>query len=327
MTTSRHSFRHNGVVLQPRDFGLLADLFDTRFITIRHAAALHFGDNDDVAKQRLLKLHRAGLIHRREMNLAGPRGVRSLYVFRKRTLDLLLRHGWLLRYRNENWNVRLRKRFEAISPLTIQHELGLLDVRAALEPALGALAHIKVIRFGVWPLEHEFHVRRGDRRVRQRPDGYLCFAEHSPLRDEPVCRHFYIEYDRGTESLETIATKAEGYRHHHRTGGFCRWLGRPGDQPRDHPFRVLFVVPSAGRMRSMLARLAQAGERRRAWLTTLDELTADPLGGIWTYPQALIESDGRMPEKRWGLLDDPAAMRDRQRAEIPPRDILRQGDP
>jgi hypothetical protein len=326
MTTSRHSFRHNGVELQPRDFELLADLFDTRFITIRHAAALHFGGGEDVAKQRLLKLHKAGLVHRREMNLAGPRGVRSLYVFRKRTLDLLLRHGWLLRCRNENWNVRLRKRFEAISPLTIQHELGLLDVRAALEPTLGALAHIKVIRFGVWPLEHEFYVRRGDRRVRQRPDGYLCFAEHSPLRDRPAYRHFYIEYDRGTESLETIAIKAEGYRNHHRTGGFCRWLGRPGDQPRDNPFRVLFIAPSAGRIRSMLARLGQAGERRRAWLTTLDELTADPLGAIWVYPQALIESGGRLPEKRWGLLDDPSGTRSPEQTKTPTHDIFVAGN-
>ena len=58
------------------------------------------------------------------------------------------------------------------------------------------------------------------------------------------------------------------------------------------PFRVLIVLKSAERRNNTAERLLQNNPPilTQAWLTTFDEVTADPLGTIWIRPQDYREA-------------------------------------
>jgi hypothetical protein len=60
------------IQLQPRDHGLLHDLFESRVMTSAHAATLHFGGSKEAAKKRLQKLKAAGLVSERKRRPTEP---------------------------------------------------------------------------------------------------------------------------------------------------------------------------------------------------------------------------------------------------------------
>jgi len=302
-TPSSPIIKVGNVELQARDLALLNDIFDSRFITIPHATVLHFAGisaAEASAKRRLAKLAKVELLEARTGNFGsakifgaeGPstKEVKTLYCFTKKALDLLVEHGSLNKDASEDWDTKQRKRFEfgAIRPTTIAHEIGVLNIKAALQPAIAACAHLKIADFGVWPVEYEFKVQRGGHFPTQRPDGFLHVLEFSPNDPTPRHHYFYIEFDTGSETLDTIAEKVEGYRTHLRSGGFLQWLGLPDANVEEHPFRVLFVIDAKDatlRRNNMCERLISLGVETHTPLATIDDLIRDPLGAVWIVPK------------------------------------------
>jgi len=288
-------FKVGNVLVQDRDIALLADVFDSRFITRPHAHALHFSElkSDRRAGQRLQQLADVGLLERDDghfgstLGLDGRRkGIKALYRFTAKAFDELRSRGLLPTAAGENWEA-IRKRFANWKPTTIDHEIGMLDIKAAMKLAIESHAHLKVIDFGVWPRAYEFKVPKGGRVTTQQPDGFLQVAEHRPGRGDVIHHYFYIEFDRGGEQQDTLVEKAEGYRYHLRSGNFAKSFGLPEAKPSDRPFRALFVFDQKDtqtRRNNVAERIAETGIARLTPMTSLAELVADPLGKIWITP-------------------------------------------
>lgn len=325
-TTNETTVKIRNVMLQARDIALLADVFDSRFITIPHAAALHFSElksAERTANRRLQAMAEAGLLQRDDGHFGfavQPSGhkkeIKALYRFTKSAFDVLVSRGCLKDPRGHQWATTMRKRFGNWKPTTIDHEIGMLDIKAALKIAIERNSHLKVLEFGVWPRAYEFQIPKHGRMLTLQPDGFLHIAEHRPGRDDVSHHYFYIEFDRGGEQQDTLVGKAEGYRYHLRSGNFAESLGLPEAKPNEHPFRVLFVFDqkdSNSRRNNISERLSEAGIGTHTPLTTLSELVANPLGRIWITPKG---GPGQMISLFDGLSTEEEHVRHSARAEI-----------
>ena len=97
---------------------------------------------------------------------------------------------------------------------------------------------------------------------------------------------FFLEVDLSTESQEILVTRAGCYLDYFKSGGFAVRNGGTRSQFKDYPFRVLMVFKTAERRNNIAERLLQHNPPilSMVCLATLDEVKANPLGGIWIRP-------------------------------------------
>ena len=294
-----------GLHIQPRDLDLLLDLFDCRLLSVSQAARLHFDGSQHVAYRRLRKLYRAGLLSllpTKSLSGQPPR----IYTFNSQTFAFLQAQGHLTQYTKADWRRQLRKRF-SLSQQTIEHELAVLDVKASLQPTLSAVAGVHVVEFGTWPQAYAFEYQHEGKTRTQKPDGYLCLADHRHDFAQPRFNRFFLELDRGTQTLETLRAKVEAYRQFYRSGGFARWFAENEAGYRKHPLRVLIVFLSAERLANFARQLP--ADRRFEWMATLPAVRTDPLGPIWAFPKAFAQAPSPESPSKHGLLADPPQTR------------------
>lgn len=276
MTTSGAS-----IELQPRDIALLRELFVSRIMTLAHAAALHFDGRSEAAKKRVQKLKAAGYVTERPRKSRDP-GILTLAAKGFKELTAGGHIGDLPRLSAEAFSRRAR-----VSDLTIRHELAVMDVKAALVPAVRSTVNMRVVEFTTWPLLNEFAVdvpRRS--RVTVKPDGYLRIEEEAA--DGAVFEHaFFLEVDRGSETLSTLADRALCYRHHYASGGYAKSHGGSADAFASFPFRVLYVLPTEARLLNTAAALLalQPPIETQVWLAVMQDVATNPLGPIWVRPR------------------------------------------
>lgn len=273
-----------GIETQERDLRLLHDLFVSRIMTLAHIAALHFEGRAEAAKKRLQKLKAAGLVRERPRAARQP----AVLFLSKRGYALLHESGRLADL--PSMSAAAFERRVRVSELTLRHELDVMTVKSALAPAIAATPGLSVTEFTTWPLLCEFPIRiREDGRLinlRVKPDGLLRVQERT--NDGQAFEHaFFLEIDRGSEGLDTLALRARCYREHYASGGYAAALGAARGQFTDYPFRVLMVFPSEERRNNVAERLLQVKPaiETQTWLTTLDALAAQPLGRIWLRPR------------------------------------------
>ena len=96
------------------------------------------------------------------------------------------------------------------------------------------------------------------------PDG--CFALATPLGKA----HFFVEVDRGTETLDRFKQKVQAYIVYHENGGYEKRYGTKS-------LRILTVATGEGRLSNLLAATVQVtkemGSRRRFWFALASTLT------------------------------------------------------
>ncbi len=276
--------RSKGIVLQSRDYALLRGLFDSRLMTLKHAAALHFEGKIEAAKKRLQKLQAAGMIAQRARRpqeyavyLVGREGYLSLK--RAGLIDPAHDAGWAKLYKRQR-----------IGDLMLAHELAVMDVKVAFVTAIEKDPNLELVEMSVWPDRHKFRVVEavpasgGGVRFRSlyaKPDGFLHFREHSE-DGTAVNRQFFFEVDRGTESLGRLVQKVRHYVQHNRKGGFAVRRGHKREDFKGFPFRVFIVFKTAARRDNVGRKLldASAPIKGQVWLATMNELLADPMGKI-----------------------------------------------
>lgn len=273
--------RRPTVELTERDMQLLRGLFEARVMTLAHAAVFHFGGSIEAAMKRVQKLKAAGYIAERPRRVYQP----SILFLTKQAFTLLHERGALVDYPRLG-AAALQKRVR-VSELTLRHELSVLDVKAAFCRALRDDPANRLEEFGTWPLLYRFRAAPGVgmRDVTVRPDGFIRVHQHLP--DDQVAEEmFFLELDRSTETQATLAAKAACYGDFYRRGGMAARYGRPRSEFKRFPFRVLFVFANDERRNNAAHRmlLNQPAVLTQAWLTTLPELLADPLGSIWVQP-------------------------------------------
>jgi hypothetical protein len=268
--------------LQPRDLALLRGLFESRVMTTSHISTLYFDGKREYTKKRLQKIKAAGFIGERKRNANEP----SVLFLTRKGFAHLKNDGQLSEYPSLGTNS-----FEAranVSHFTLRHELEIMDVKAAFHAALAKSEAFSIAEFSTWPLLHQFETSRDGygSDILVKPDGFIRIHEREA--DGGLSEHcFFLEVDRSSETQDTLVTRAEAYLAYYRSGGFAVRNGAARDRFKEYPFRVLMVLKSAERRNNMAARLAENNPPilTMVWLTTLAEVTANPLGAIWIQPK------------------------------------------
>ena len=280
------------VQLQERDIALLKGLFESRLMTLAHAAAIHFNGGTEAAKKRIQKLKAAGYLAERPRRAYDP----SILFLTRKSFTALADGGHLDEYPSLIWT-DLEKRAR-VSELTLKHELAVMDFKAAVYTAVAKSANLRVAEFATWPLLYEFHASPNGGRTNMtvRPDGFIRL--HEIENGGGSSEHtFFLEIDRSTEVLDTLVTRSSCYRDYYRRGGLATRHGRPHAEFEQFPFRVLIVVRNAERRNNLAERLMllRPAILSQVWLTTFPEATVDPLGAIWVTPQAYRTSVAESP--------------------------------
>lgn len=275
---------------QVRDLDLLRGLFDSRLMTLTHAAALYFDGRREAAKKRVQKLKAAGLVGEKSRKAYEP----SILYLTRDGFMLLQERGLLEGLPATTWP-SLEKRLQ-VSELTLRHELEVMDVRAAVCSAIEKRSPLSIAEFSTWPILFQFAASpdgRSDMLVK--PDGFIRIHERE---EQSVFEHtFFLEVDRSTETLDTLGRRALCYLNYYQRGGVAERFGRPRSEYKDFPFRVLMVFKTAERRNNITERLLTQNPPilSQVWLSTLKEVLADPLGPVWIRPVDYRDALGTTP--------------------------------
>ena len=274
--------------LQNRDFKILDGLFESRVMTSAHIAALYFDDKKEAAKKRLQKIKATGLITERKRRVNEPS-----ILFLTRKGHALLTDEKLIPDFPKLSPTAFEKRAD-VSPLTIRHELDVMDVKAAFYSALKNSETFSIAEFSTWPLLHQFQAKRPghETEVLVKPDGFVRIREKE--KDGGVSEHtFFLEVDRSTETQNTLVNRAGCYLDYYKSGGFAVAHGEPRSAYKDFPFRVLFVLKNAERRNNTAERLIESNPpiRTLVYLASFSEVLADPVGKIWIRPVDYAEAN------------------------------------
>jgi hypothetical protein len=270
----------NSISVQDRDLALLKELFESRVMAAEHIAALHFDGRKEAAKKRLQKLKAAGLISERKRRVNEP----SVLFLARGGLNLLRGHGTLAEYPSLGLPA-LEKRAR-VSDLTLRHELEVMDVKGAFHTAMRKAEGFSIAEFNTWPLLNQFEAVRQDHgEVVVKPDGFIRIHENEA--DGGLSEHtFFLEVDRSSETLDTLVSKVSCYLDYYKSGSFAVRNGAARSAYKEYPFRVLMVLKSAERRNNIAEQLLQSTQPMftQVCLSTLEEVTSDPLGSIWIRP-------------------------------------------
>ena len=270
---------HNSLELQNRDAEILRGLFDSRLMTLAHISALYFDGRQEAGKKRIQKLKAAGLIGERKRKVYEP----SILFLTRQGFTLLTERGLLEGFPQMGWT-SLQKRLQ-VSDLTLRHELQVMDAKAAVGAALQRGDIFKLAEFSTWPVLFQFEASptRGSELL-VKPDAFVRIREHA---GKEIFEHtFFVEVDRSTETLDTLAQKALCYLDFYQRGGLAVRSGRPRSEYKDFPFRVMMIFKTDERRNNTAEKLLAGNPPilTQVWLTTMREMLGDPLGRIWTRP-------------------------------------------
>jgi len=255
---------------------VLQSLFESRLATREHLAQLHFGGSYEAAQNRLKKLADARLLKVAPAGIGKP-AILSLAL---RGFDALKAHHRLERY--PRFTRELFEDRKPLSPMTVEHELAVMNVKAAfVREARTNWEDLAVREFVTWPLLYSFKafVSHDSAELQEiKPDGFIEL-------EVPQLQRFFLEVDRGSEKLDTILRKCHGYQHFYASGGMAARYGVRN--PKDAPFRVLFSVESEARRNNIAeALLRESSILQLVWITTRAQIEQDPFGEIYLTPHA-----------------------------------------
>lgn len=223
------------LALTDRDRQLCAEIRRFGLLTRDQAMRLGFFHSATRAKERLKKLTDARLLVSRPHAILD-RGVRFVYL----PGPELIEHP---------------SRLKHASPITVNHQLGLVEARIAFE---------RVSRVTRWASDKEL----AGLKLGVIPDAYVeCAVDTSSIGA-------FLEYDRGTETNARVVTKVRGYLDLALSGRFEKTFARKF-------FRLMLVTDSPRRLQTLSRNIA-AVTNKVVRLTTLNELaTHGPLAPIW----------------------------------------------
>ena len=280
------------IYFQERDLTILQELFECRVMSSAHIAALYFNGSIEAANKRLHKLKAEGLIGERKRHVNEP----SVLFLTQKAFAVLREKGKLANYSHIPQS-SLAKRAH-VSDLTLQHELEVMDVKAALHAGIRNTEGFSIAEFSTWPLLYQFEVSppsSGGAKTLVKPDGFI--RVHKKESDTEILEHvYYLELDRSTEVQKTLVARGSAYLRYYTSGGFAERNGAPRSAYKDYPFRVLMVFQNAERRNNTAEEFLRVNPPiYKVWLTTLAEIKADPLGAIWIWPGSYREATQKTP--------------------------------
>jgi hypothetical protein len=241
------------IEFQHRDFEIMKGLFESRIMSSRHMEDIYFEGKREATKKRLQKLKAVRVISEKRPKLYEP-GVLSLT---KKGFKLLKEEGQLAEYPHIT-DAQFGRR-ASVSALTIRHELAVMDVKAAFVRTARESEQLRLIEFSTWPILNQFKVKqRGKlKETVVKPDGLIRI--HEQTEDGLYEHSYFVEVDRGTETLDTLFQKAICYSLYYRSGGFAVRNKALPSEFKEYPFRVIFTFLSKGRMNNFRNHLKAQG--------------------------------------------------------------------
>lgn len=271
-------------------------------MTSTQIAELHFDGNCETAKKALQRLKAADLISEKRRRVSDF----AVLFLAPKAFRLLKAEGILAEY--PPFDLPALQKRSQVGEMTIRHELQVQDVKAAFHRALRGNETFGIEEFVTWPLLYQFTARNPfGRDVVVKPDGFIRI--HEAEEGTKGYEHaFFLEVDRSSELQETLVQRAACYVDYYKSGGFAEWMGGTRLDPAEFPFRILMVFKTAERRNNFAERLLQLNPPifTQAYLTTLEEVTDDPLGAIWIRPADYREAtkgsrfDPDRETKKWG---------------------------
>lgn len=225
-------------LVSARDTAIVSSVGEFRFVTTTHLQALHFSAHASIASARrattrvLQRLAALRLIRSLDRKRGGDGGGSSSYIWR---LDVAGER--LVRHLNGDTPAH-RRRVDDRSEQFIEHSLAVSDMAVAVvSSARAGLFELLDLRSepASW---RSFPSGLGEART-LKPD----LAATTASADEEF--FWFIEVDRGTESLPTLLRKCTAYTDHWRSGIAQRDLGT-------YP-RVLWLMPTERRAKQLAA--------------------------------------------------------------------------
>lgn len=260
------------LVLTERDQKIIQAVWKYRFLASSQIKELFFGSKSK-ADRRLRELFDYGYLDRIAIPQVQGRG-ELVYALWDKGAELLVRESGLAR-KDLKWNRQKNK----IQPQYLQHELNLAQFRMAVEKSVYLMPDVRLLfRFSGDEVTAKLRTRysaaeyrNNKKRQSLRPDA--CFGIDAPKGK----LYFFVEIDRGTESLRIINTKLELYSAGYSKGSFEQSLGIK-------KFRVLFVGDTARRMATLLQVAGETSCHFLFWFTTLDSIATNPplSTSVWT---------------------------------------------
>lgn len=260
------------LLLQERDYAILQDVGRYRLLTTSQIEALRQADSKQGLRfpSRLTLTRRLKLMfhHGYVQRIARPLSQGSLepvYVLDGLGSRALQRHFG-------DTNVKARSALP--KSLALGHLLSVNQFRLALEVACKATSYrdeSSRVELAQWQGGDvvKFAVQlaaKGERTqtVRLIPDGFFS------LRSRGQRLFYFLEADKGTESLPVLLAKCRAYYAYWQSGGF----GRDFSLSPQVAFRVLFVLHSPRRLETMSRAVASLPNGQRMfWMTTETEVT------------------------------------------------------
>lgn len=195
--------------LSQRDGAVLESVAAHRFLTTRQIEALHFHDHGSplagarTCRRVLRRLHALGLLAHLQRRVGGVRAGSSSFI-------------WCLgpvgdRLRRMNRGEGVRQRVREPSPTFVDHCLAVADAHLSLVTAERA-GQLQLAQLELEPDCWRHYLGPSGGRETLRPD---LFAVTVTGEYED---HWFLEIDRGTESLPTIVRKCRQYEAYRRTG-------------------------------------------------------------------------------------------------------------
>ncbi|MCL2468133.1 MAG: replication-relaxation family protein [Micrococcales bacterium] len=201
--------------LTPRDLAILSTVAAHRFVLARHLRALHFGRHATelaatrAAARTLKRLVDLEVLTRIDRRIGGVRAGSSGYVY------AIGRRGRLIYARRTG---QALPRLAASPSLTfLAHTLAVADLHARLAETARSGA-IRLLRFTPEPDCWRTHLNQFGVATRLKPDAYAETASVINQGEEQYEDLWFIEVDRGTEAVSTLAAKAKAYQSYYNTG-------------------------------------------------------------------------------------------------------------
>lgn len=172
---------------------------------------------------------------------------------------------------------RIMKRNRVKSFSSLSHGLEIVEFHIQLKEALEGRGGEIVVWLGEWEARYRFEW--GGRRLTLSPDACCLWA----LGNKEGT--FFLEWDRGTESMTRFSQKLTRYEAYYRLRAYRNHVGEMGLRP-----RLLIVVPDERRERKLVDWIARRLSRDEfAFLPTIlvgarDLIHLNILGQIWRKP-------------------------------------------
>ena len=246
--------------LSDRELEILSSVVAHRYLAARQIQALHFSDHaSDLSAARtcrrvLERLSERGALARLERRIGGVRAGSASFVYQigSRGLSILRELGHPVGSRRYEPGVGF-----------LEHHLAIADLHVTLVEA-ERQGHVLIAELQLEPHCWRAHSDLGGQPLWLRPDLYVA------LRVGEETTHWFVEVDRGTESIQSLVRKCRAYEQYLRSGVEQRHIGA-------FPY-VCWSLPRATRIEQFGAALARTREMTvEAHQLVLDDQTVDHL--------------------------------------------------